>query len=301
MPVPVMTIVGSIRKELSLPARTVAAHLGITHGYLQQLEEYEYVLEPSYITQHRKPLGLAVEEFLESNLPNIQPQIKQHIKAIIPKVNTAMENDYSFHAISLATMQSVYISNTDRSVHGPLFKTVLEHYFAIDNNNVLLRSSGDIYIDYYINYVMQRFWGHRATQRRRHTRSTGIMYMPFDNNNGKYIGYFDGSNDPRSIFTLNPYSARRSYLPYLFLYLITNRLSFSYNIDNLPVMSKAKASENHTQKCAVVSNNCTDPSQCCHHINFISPGRKEIDFYYRPDGAGFFTHYCIRDVPNMNG
>lgn len=315
MPVPVMTVVAAIRQELQLTAREAAGRLGIAHGFLQQTEEFEYVPAPAYRTASNAFFASTLQKFFENTLPFITPSpLSYVVRSLISHIPAALMNDAKFHALAAAhAFDDVFLStSTASTAYGPLFSFVLGEAFEIgrDEQVVFLRAVGKDDIDYFLNFIMSRLWGHRAAQRRRHARSAGFVYkslfkLDADDKDRDCLGYFEDCPDPREIFWLHPhYTARKSFLPYLFLYLVLTRLSFSFSLPQVEQKYRAPLVLHESPEsgalflkpayCVAGPEACRSPFATCNVMTLICPFKKLVNFFWRPEGGGSFTHYCVK-------
>lgn len=309
MSIPVMTVVAAIRNELSITTRDAANTIGINSGFLQQAEEFEYAITPDYRTAKGEPLYVSIKQFFADTFPFLKAPLSNVVDTINPYVSTALENDRNFHVIANSNaLSAIYVPVSGLTPYGPLFNFIIGVLMERMNDGIFLKQTGDAAIDYFIDFIMSRFWGHRAVQRRKHARSAGFLYKSLltENRNTNYVGFFEGCKDPREIFWIrSTYSSRRSFLPYLFLYLLTTRLSFSFTSPNLTknkdqhhIMPSTYTTgvlasyPNHCEK--FPSEECTSPFNTCNVIILLCPGNKLINFCYRPEGEGMFEHYCVR-------
>ena len=125
------------------------------------------------------------------------------------------------------------------------------------------------------------------------------------------LGFFEGCKDPREILWLSPtYTSRRSFLPYLFLYLLTTRFNINFYLPDLnekksqcitPPKHTTGVLANYPTHCEVISpDGCTSPFSTCNVITLFCPNNKLVDFCFRPENKGLFDNYCVRCVEKNN-
>ena len=310
MSIPVMTVVAAIRNELSITTRDAADKIGISSGFLQQAEEFEYVTTPDYRTAQGKPLEISIKQFFDDTLSLLKEPLSSVVKFTNPYVPEVLENDRTFHVIANSNaLASIYVPVSGLPTYGPLFNFIISEFMERTSNGTFLKRTGDDVIDYFIDFIMSRFWGHRAVQRRRHARSAGFVYNTLlsDNQNTKHVGFFEGCKDPREILWLSPtYTSRRSFLPYLFLYLLTTRFNINFYLPDLnekksqcitPPKHTTGVLANYPTHCEVISpDECTSPFSTCNVITLFCPNNKLVDFCFRPENKGLFDNYCVRCV-----
>lgn len=303
MSIPVMTVVAAIRNELSLTTRDAANTIGINSGFLQQAEEFEYTTTPDYRTARGESLHIPIEQFFVDALPLLTAPLSGIVETISSHVSTALDNDRNFHIIASSNaLSAIYVPVSGLTPYGPLFNFIIGTLMDRLDGRTFLKQTGDDVIDYFLDFTFSRFWGHQATQRRKHARSAGFMYNSLlkGDKNTNYLGVFDGCKDPREIFWVRAtYTSRRSFLPYLFLYILTTRLGLRFTLPILTGDKGQRSASNHTtgvlagypKHCGDLE--CTSPFESCNVITLHCPGNRLVDFCYRPEGDGMYEHYCV--------
>lgn len=306
MAIPLMTIVAAVRNELSLTARGTADSIGITHGFLQQTEEFEYVPPSVYRTAKGKPIEHMIKYFFADHLSDLRTPLLEVVESVIPFVTNTLNNDRKFHTLANSdAFAAIYVPASGITPYGPLFNFVVNIFFEKTNKGIFLTKTGDVTVDYFLDFIMSRFWGHRAAQKRRHARTAGFVYesMLMDSRDTGHVGFFESCKDPREILWLRSnYAARRNFLPYLLLYLLTTGLYFSLS---KPILSRDRNCPtqpftrtgilaNYPARCAEF-NEATCFSPCtCNVVALLCPGNNLVNFYYRPERDGLFDYYCVQ-------
>lgn len=294
MPIPVMTVVAAVRNHRGLTARAAAAELGIAHGFLQQCEQFEYVPAPNYITTHNMALAETVGNFLAAPCSSLPPILSNVISPIILHTSFALICDATFHSLVTSSLfDEIFISVSGSTAYGPLFELLKKFFFVRDSTGIYLRATGDSTVDYFIDFIMNRFWSRKALQRRK--QYTGFYYTSLYNGDEEYLGAFPNCRDEREILWRNPYySARRSSLPHLLLYILTQSINLSF----LRPRGRCPREVRETtiyEDLRMLLQEPVCPKQVCHSITFLAPRRHEVIFRWRS-----YLDYCV-SVKRLEG
>ncbi|WP_027719103.1 hypothetical protein [Desulfovirgula thermocuniculi] len=306
MPVPVMLAVAAVRDELNISVRDAARMFGIAHSFLQHTEEFEFVPDPYYISEHSEekplfPLSKAIEEFFVSSLSRLSAPLSCAVKNILARrVDFALINDSVLHELlSSALLAKIFVVPPYPYIYGPLFSTLLVLFFERRDDTVYLRATNCEVTDYFLNFVMERFWSPNALRRRKSARRLGFYYVSGDSDS-KYLGRFQQCLDEREIF-LQSYGAvtKKPVLSHLFLSLLLDSVTLDFSFRTAENFS----GEGERVKLSVSESlgflfpeNCPlspDSSGCsCPSLTLRAPHGHKIVFRWFPEIASDF--HCIR-------